>query len=139
MKKFPNVTQKIILRYKKRILIMRYTNNTHDFPGGRIEWGENFFDSLKRELKEELNFDLKEYPRLFHVWNYFSEARKRHSVMVYYIYDLPKYYNFIPEPNIELLWLTEKEMKATVRDSDFVKRMFNWKNPKTPKSFFYAN
>ncbi len=138
MKRAPNVTQKIILRYKNRILILRYKNNTYDFPGGRVEWREGLFDSLNRELKEELGLCLKEHPRLFHVWNYISEPKNRHSVMVYYIYDLNKNYNFTPEPDIEILWFNKKEMKLAVRDGDFVDRMFNWRDSKTPKSIFYA-
>lgn len=138
MKKLPSITQKIILRYKNRILILKHKNKIYDFPGGRIEWREDLSSSLNRELKEELNFCLKEHPRLFHVWNYISESKNRHSVMIYYIYDLDKNYKFIPEPDIEILWLNKKDMKLAVRDGDFVERMFNWKNPRTSRSIFYA-
>lgn len=139
MEKFPNVTQKIILRYQEKILIARHANGVHDFPGGRIEWGENLFDSLRRELKEELDFNLEDQPRLFHVWNYVSKDQERHSVMVYYICDLKEEPDFNSPENLELLWLENDQMKEIVRDHDFVDRMFRWNDKETPHSLFYCD
>ena len=59
MKKYPNVTLKIIFRYRGKVLMFRHPSGAFDFPGGRMEWGESIFGTLKRELKEELNYNLK--------------------------------------------------------------------------------
>jgi len=139
MKQFPNITQKIILRYQDKILITRHKNGSFDFPGGRLEWKEGLFDSLQRELKEELNFQLEYQPRLFHVWNYISKDGKRHSVMIYYFYELKKRHKFISPAGIKILWLTKEEMKQTIKDRDFVEHMFSWSNKKSPYSMFYCN
>lgn len=139
MEKFPNVTQKIILHYQNEILITRHKDNNYDFPGGRIEWGEILFDSLNRELKEELNFCIKCQPRLFHVWNYISKNKKRHSVMIYYICKLKTKFNFVSPEDLEILWLDKEQMKKIISDHDFVERMFNWKDKETAYSMFYCD
>lgn len=36
-----------------------------EFPGGKIESGETHQEALKREIKEELNLDIKVYDQLF--------------------------------------------------------------------------
>lgn len=60
----PNITQKIILHYKDKILITRLKNGEYDFPGGRLEWQEGLFEGLQRELKEEFGIKLEHEPRL---------------------------------------------------------------------------
>jgi len=135
----PNITQKIILRYKDKILIMRHRNGVYDFPGGRLEWGEGLFESLQRELLEELGIRLRYEPRLFHAWNYISKDKSRHSVMIYYFYKLKRLHNNASPEDIELLWLNKKEMGKVVKDQDFVKRMFRLKDKKYARSMFYCD
>lgn len=143
MKKRPDVTQKVILRCRNKIMILRYGNGSYDFPGGRLEWGENLFDSLQRELQEEIDFKLDHQPRLFHVWNYIAKNENRHSIMVYYICDLEHKFKQLkklmsPE-GIGILWLSRKEMARVIKDQGYVKRMFAWKDPRTPYSLFYID
>ncbi len=135
----PNITQKIILRYKNKILITRLKNGEYDFPGGRLEWKESLFESLQRELKEELGLKLIHEPLLFHVWNYISKDRSRHSVMIYYFYELKQPQDLFSPEDVKLLWLNKKEMGKVVRDQDFVERMFRLKDKKAPYSIFYCD
>lgn len=138
--KYPNITQKIILRFKNKILILRHKNGSYDFPGGRLEWGEKLYDSLQRELKEELDYELQREPRLFHVWNYISEGNKRHSCMIYYIYEANCSCEKLNSPeNIKILCLNKEEMKKVVSDNDFVERMFQWQDKKTPYCMYYCD
>ena len=37
MNKRPNVSIKILLRHKDKVLMLRHKNGAHDFPGGRME------------------------------------------------------------------------------------------------------
>lgn len=90
MKKYPNVTVKVIFRYKNRILILRHKNGVFSFPGGRMKWGESILGVLNRELKEEINYSLESEPELLEVWNYISKNRLRHSVMINFIKQLDK-------------------------------------------------
>jgi ADP-ribose pyrophosphatase YjhB (NUDIX family) len=70
--------------------MLRHKNGAFDLPGGRMKWGESIFGTLNRELKEELNYSLKEEPKLFQVWNYISKDKKRHTVLINYILKLKK-------------------------------------------------
>ena len=52
-----------IIKDNKALLIKRRPNDVHkpaqwDIPGGRLEDGENPYDGLKREAKEEINMDI---------------------------------------------------------------------------------
>ena len=58
MKKYPNVTVKVIFRYRNETLILGHKNGVFSFPGGRINWGESILGALNRELKEELSVNL---------------------------------------------------------------------------------
>jgi 8-oxo-dGTP diphosphatase len=53
-----------IIRQKNLYLIVKRNRNKHfglkwEFPGGKVEIGENFHDALIREIKEELNISIK--------------------------------------------------------------------------------
>jgi len=128
MKKYPNVTLKIIFRYGSEVMMFRHLNGAFDFPGGRMEWKESIFGALNRELKEELNFPLKKEPELFSVWNYISKDRKRHSVMIYFIYPLDKKPKFSSPERVEILWLTGKELfsKNIIRDKKFLDKIYEY-------------
>jgi 8-oxo-dGTP pyrophosphatase MutT (NUDIX family) len=132
MKKYPNVTLKIILRYKNKILLLRLPDGRIDFPGGRMEWRESIFGALNRELKEELNYSLKEEPELFGVWNYISKNKRRHSIFIDFIYRLDKKPKFSSLEKAEILWVTKKEIisKNIIKDKNFVEKIFSWKPSK---------
>lgn len=133
MKKYPNVTLKIIFRYKNKILMLRQPNGAFEFPGGRMEWKESVFEALKRELKEELNYDLKKEPKLFDLWNYISKNGRRHSVMIYFIYPLFKKPKFHSLEKLQILWLTKKDLllKNIIKDKKFLNKIFSWEKRKT--------
>ena len=130
MKKYPNVTIKIIFKYKDKILMLRNSNGRFEFPGGRIEWKESILGALKRELKEELNYELKEEPELFDAWDYISKNGKRHSVMIYFIYPLSKKPRFHSPEKLQILWLNKKDLitRNIIKDPNFVNKIFGWKN-----------
>ena len=128
MKKYPNVSVKIIFRYKDRILMLRNKNGVFEFPGGRMEWKESILGTLKREIKEELNYDLKEEPELFSVWNYIFKNGKRHSVFINYIYRLNKIPKFSSPEQLEILWLTKKEIltQGIIKEKKFLDKIYEY-------------
>ena len=129
MKKYPNVTVKVIFRYKNEILLLRHKNGVFSFPGGRMKWGELISGALNRELKEELNYSLKIEPELFDVWNYISKNKRRHSVMVYFIQKLSKKPRFFSPEKLKILWFTKKDIisKNIIKDKKFLDKIFRWK------------
>lgn len=127
MTKYPNVTIKILIRHKNKVLILRHKDGIYDFPGGQLEFRESLEEGLKREIKEELDYDFNVKPELIHVWNYISRDRQRHSVMIYYIYIIDKKPKFSSPEKLEVLWLNKKDMKDIISDHDFVERIYSWK------------
>jgi ADP-ribose pyrophosphatase YjhB (NUDIX family) len=136
MKKYPNVSVKIIFKYKNKILMLRLKNGKFDFPGGRMRWGESILGTLKRELKEELGYRLKKEPELFSVWNYISKDKKRHTVIIDYILKLDKKPRFSSLEKNKICWLTKKELisKNIIKDKKFVEKIFNWKPAKRSRT-----
>ena len=129
MKKYPNISVKIIFKYKNQILMLRHKNGVFDFPGGRMKWGESILGALNRELKEELNYSLKEEPKLFQVWNYISKDKKRHTVIINYILKLDKKPRLFSPEKSQILWLTKKGLKSMniIKEKDFIDKIFKWK------------
>ncbi|MBI2674309.1 MAG: NUDIX hydrolase [Candidatus Yanofskybacteria bacterium] len=55
-----------------RILLMRRVKNGEEyyvFPGGSVEGGESPEEALEREIKEELNLDIRNYEKVFEIEN----------------------------------------------------------------------
>lgn len=129
MKKYPNVTIKVIFRYKNETLLLGHKNGVFSFPGGRMEWGESILGALNRELKEELNYSLKIEPELFDIWNYISKNKKRHSVMVYFIQKLSKKPRFFSPEKLKILWFTKGDIisKGIIKDKKFLDKIFRWR------------
>ena len=64
MKKHYTVSAAIIVENKKILCVQRnkakydYISYKYEFPGGKLEEGENEEDALKREILEELNLEI---------------------------------------------------------------------------------
>jgi ADP-ribose pyrophosphatase YjhB (NUDIX family) len=126
MEKCPNVAVKIVIRWRNRILIRRHKSGVFDFPGGRMKFGETIFGTLKRELKEELDYDLTREPRFFEVWNYISENKRRHSVFLNYILNLKEKPRLTNKEGARNLWLTKLEFvsRKIIKESKFLDKIF---------------
>ena len=64
MKKHYTVSAAIIVENKKILCVQRnkgkydYISYKYEFPGGKLELGENEEDALRREISEELNLEI---------------------------------------------------------------------------------
>jgi 8-oxo-dGTP diphosphatase len=64
MKKHYTISAAIIVENKKILCVQRnkgkydYISYKYEFPGGKLEEGENEEDALKREISEELNLEI---------------------------------------------------------------------------------
>jgi len=112
--KFPRVSVKVVFRNRKKVLYHKTKDGIRDIPGGHIEFGETLFDALKRELKEELDFNLKKEPKLLYVWTYFSRDKNIHRVYIVYLLDIPTRLKFKhrERDDLKFIWLGKNEIKA---------------------------
>jgi len=70
-------------------LIRRQDTGILALMGGMIEVGETSEETVRRELKEEMNIDLNSTPTLFGVYNDPQRDARRHTASVVFIVDLP--------------------------------------------------
>lgn len=122
MEKRPKVGIGVIVLKEEKILMQKRKNSHGDktwcFPGGHLEYFENFGDCAEREVKEETDLDIDiidKYPVA--VTNDFFEEENKHYVTLYikanYLSGEPKiskdeknkiekidwfYWNNLPEP-----------------------------------------
>lgn len=132
MKRYPNVSIKIIFRYKNEIMILKHKNSVFSFPGGRMEWGESILDALNRELKEEINYSLEKEPDLLQVWNFISKNRLRHSIIINFIQELAEKPKLSSPEKLKILWLNKNStlLRSIIKDKIFIDKIFNWKGSK---------
>jgi ADP-ribose pyrophosphatase YjhB (NUDIX family) len=81
-----------IIKQNEKYLIMRVDDAPYyHLPGGHVEIGENSLDAVKREIKEELEYDVVD-ARLFCIQENFYEKEKfaHHGVEYYYLIEIEK-------------------------------------------------
>ena len=80
------------------------------FPGGKVEFGESFEDSVIREAKEETNLDIKN-PKLVGIITWISDEGKDVGL----IYETTDFEGELVEENREgrLFWMDYEEFKNT--------------------------
>ncbi|MBQ4542435.1 MAG: NUDIX domain-containing protein [Clostridia bacterium] len=65
----------ILFDEQNRVLIQKVADNPfYCLPGGRVELGESSIEAVKRELEEELGFDVVVEKPLFFLENFFNRA-----------------------------------------------------------------
>lgn len=84
-----------IFEYEDRILIQKSENdNFYGLIGGRVKINEKTIDALKREIKEEIDFNVKEENcKLVRIYENFFEYNhtKFHELLFVYIIQLKSY------------------------------------------------
>ena len=82
-----------------------------DIVGGRIEPGATLLENLRREIKEEVNLDLKEEPRLVAAQD-ILRVSGRHVVRLTYVAKIEGEPRLTNADHSEARWFTLEEMKA---------------------------
>ena len=81
-----------------------------DIIGGRIDPGTTLLENLKREIKEEVNLDLKALPRLVAAQDILKVAG-RHVVRLTYMGSIEGEPKITDTDHSEWKWFTLKEIK----------------------------
>lgn len=81
-----------------------------EIPGGAVEWGETVEEALKREIKEELDVEIRVL-KLHNVCNHILTSEKQHWVSPTFICEIVQGTPRIMEPEKcdELRWFTLEE------------------------------
>ena len=132
-----NVVGAIILNEKNQVLIM--SRKTDDFmggidelPSGNMEQGENIYDALVREVKEETNLDVVNVKLYIGSFDYISGKGKK-ARQYNFVLDVKNTGNIILTEHDEYKWLTIEEIRKSNKITDEVKYIleicyFNLKN-----------
>ena len=91
---------------KTEILMMlaEYLDNQYDLPGGHLESGEDLYDAMIREAKEELGIEIeREDMQMVHIYHHFKKD------MLKFVFKVKIFKNEIqnlePEKCKELKWV----------------------------------
>ena len=86
------------------MVLAEYLDNQYDLPGGHLEPGEDLFDAMIREAKEELGIELeREDMQMVHIYHHFEKDKLK------FVFRVKKFKNEIqnlePEKCKELKWV----------------------------------
>ena len=99
----------LIKRKKEEKFLPEY----FEMPGGKVDFGENPEESLKREFKEEIRLDIK-VKKPYRTFAYESENGVRHTVEIVYRVSLQdeneKTDIALSENHTEYVWAEENEL-----------------------------
>lgn len=112
---------------KTEILMMlaEYLDNQYDLPGGHLESGEDLYDAMIREAKEELGIEIeREDMQMVHIYHHFEKD------MLKFVFKVKIFKNEIqnlePEKCKELKWvdienLPDNTISGIRRELEYIK------------------
>ena len=120
-----NFVGAIILNEKNKVLIM--SRKTDDFmggidelPSGNMEQGENIYDAIIREVKEETNLDVVNVKSYIGSFDYISGSGKK-SRQYNFVLDVKNIENIILTEHDKYNWLTIEEIRKSSKITEEVK------------------
>ena len=121
---------KAIIVNDKKELLLGFSYNDYQFPGGHLEKDEEPVKGLIRELKEETGMDIEKeelepFMMIKHLSkNYFNKGKNRCNVILYYICNTNKtvdmsktcYTDFEKKGNFKLVYVPLEKAEETLID-----------------------
>jgi len=105
-----------------------YLSKKFEFPGGKVEEGESLTQALKREIREELNLDIKivsEYDSLNYSYPDFK------VFITFFLCEVSSLDNLIVTEHHKLVWLNKNELNTldwAAADVPIVQKLKNTKS-----------
>lgn len=112
--KIQKTTVKGVLKRNDKILFVKDTKGVWELPGGKIDFGENPEETLKRELKEELGLNNVRIGKIIDIWTFTSQKENtdyQFIVLVYECLSDEKEIKYSDE-HIEYKWIPISEVES---------------------------
>ena len=112
------VAQKGIIVKNGKILIVRraindfITENMWEFPGGKLEFGEDLEEGLKREVKEETNLDVN-IGKLLYSYT-FKTHPHRQLVVLSYLCSVDSDVVTLSSEHDEYAWVSKEQLRHSL-------------------------
>lgn len=120
-----NVVGAIILNEKNQVLIMSrkiddFMGGIDELPSGNMEQGENIYEALIREVKEETNLEVVSVKSYIGNFDYISGSGKK-ARQYNFILNVKNTENIILTEHDEYNWLTIEEIRKSSKITEEVK------------------
>ena len=120
-----NVVGAIIFNEKNQVLIISrkkddFMGGIDELPSGNVEKGENIYDAIIREVKEETNLDVVNVKSYIGSFDYISGSGKK-SRQYNFVLDVKNIENIVLTEHDEYNWLTIEEIRKSSKITDEVK------------------
>ena len=120
-----NVVGAIILNEKQEILIMSrkeedFMGGIDELPSGNMENGENIFDALVREVKEETNLDIENIKSYINSFDYISGSGKK-ARQFNFVVTVKSTENVILTEHDNYKWISIEDARNNLKITDEVK------------------
>lgn len=131
MEKYQKVSVTAFVHKDGKVLVLKRSEREtflpgfFELPGGKVEFGEDPSDALKREMKEEVSLDI-EIQKPYALFSYVSEDGNRQTVDIQFIVKVVgdneikistahEAYEWIGRENIENYKMSEEMKKAVLK------------------------
>lgn len=121
------VSAKLVLRVGDAVLMLRrHETGIYNFPGGHVKPGESIQQALRRELNEELAFDLPVEPVLFDIYEHIGLTGPQHIIFHHLLVLVmrPELILGDDEAGSDIQWLRRKGLTAIIPDQEFITKVF---------------
>lgn len=100
---------KLLIINSNNEILLGYSHNDYQFPGGHVEMGENLLQTVKREIMEETgivlnNLDINPFAKMISYYKDWPKKGKNRKIEIYY-YELKT----DEKPNLNSTSYTESE------------------------------
>ena len=104
------ITVYVIPKYGDEFLLLHRTEdvNVWEFPGGKIEFGENPIETAKRELQEETGIKGKNM-KLLDILSVLYPNGKTMQICIFYLMEVPKKVSPFLSAHKEFKWVKLKD------------------------------
>ncbi len=135
---------RIVLRNDNNEFILSHFERVYFLPGGKIEFGENPVDTIKREIKEETNIDvlLDDIEPFVLIKHYLRDYESNDGTIVNRLVNTYYFTGFTSKDDIEYFNLTIPEKRDDLRafyiDMGEARELLKEYNKENPKATYLA-